>query len=52
MNNLEIFKRKLDEAMCTSYATIRAVLDEAWSAENWQEGEYIQFLLYVDEFIM
>ena len=52
MKNIDIFSAKLNVAMHTSYSAIRDVLEEAYTADGWTDGEYILFLQYVDNFII
>lgn len=47
----DIWKNKFDIAMQTSINAIREVLNEAYSADGWEDGEYIRFLEYTEKFI-
>ena len=46
-----LWKNKFDVAMNTSINAIREVLENAYSADGWTDGEYIEFLEYTQKFI-
>ncbi len=46
----ELYKELFDIALKTSINAIRGVLNEAFYA-NWLEGEYIEFLNYVEQYV-
>lgn len=48
---LELWKNKFDVAMNTSINAIREILQEAFCADGWKDGEYIAFLEYTEKFI-
>ena len=49
---LELWKNKFDIAMNTSINAMREVLENAYSADGWTDGKYIEFLEYVENFIV
>ena len=47
---LEYWKNEFDKAMQTSINAVRDVLERAWEAD-WNDGEYIEFLSYTENYI-